>query len=190
MITEIKVIKALIENKGLTIRELAKIIKADYKITHIAVQRLIKKNVVKSEVVGKSKLCSIGQENFSLQIYTAEDERRSEILRNKDINQLLKHVLYKVKTSFFILLLFGSYAKRTQTKNSDIDLIFVFKESGWDDKIHEILSLVPLKTQPLVFTEEEFVRMKDSKELNIIKEAFRKYIILYNIEGFYRLKNA
>lgn len=189
MLTEIKIIKVLIDNKEMTIRDLAKNIKADYRISYIATQRLIKKGVVIAKIVGKSTLCSLSKKYFGLEMYKAEDERKNELLKNKNIDQLLKHVLYKIKTSFFILLLFGSYAKGIQTKSSDIDLIFIFRESGWDDKIYDFLSLIPLKTQPLVFTEEEFVRMKDSKESNVIKEMLNNYIILYNIESFYRLKN-
>ena len=190
MQTEIKIIKSLIVNKESTIRELAKQIKADYRITHIALQRLIKKDIVRVRTIGKSKLCSLNREHFSSDIYNAEDERKSELLKNKDIDQLLKQILYKIKTGFFSLLLFGSYAKKTQTKNSDIDLIFIFKDAGFEDKVKEILSLIPLKTHSLVFSEEEFIRMKDSKEPNVIKEALEKYVILYNIEGFYRIKNA
>mgnify|MGYP001563419659 CR=1 FL=1 len=189
MKTETKIIKSLIEDGEMTIRELSKKIKADYKISHMAVNNLIKKKVINTKNIGNSILCSLNKDYFGIELYKAEDERRTEILKNKDINQLLKHVLYKVKTTFFVLLLFGSYAKRTQTKNSDIDLILIFRESGFEDKINEILSLIPLKTHSLVFTEEEFVRMKDSKESNVVKEALSKYVVLYNIESFYRLKN-
>lgn len=190
MKTEIKIIKILIENKELTIRELSHNIKSDYRITHIAVQRLIKKGAVKTKIVGKSKLCSLNKDYFGLEIYESEDERRISLLKNKDINQLLKQITYKLNTSFFTLLLFGSYAKRTQNKHSDIDLIFIFRESIWENKINDLLSLIPLKTHSLVFTEEQFIQMKDSKEPNVIKEILNNYIILYNIEGFYRLKNA
>ena len=162
MKTETKIIKSLIEDKEMTIRELSKKIKADYKISHVAVNNLIKKKVINTKNIGNSILCILNKDYFGIELYKAEDERRTEILKNKDINQLLKHVLYKVKTTFFVLLIFGSYAKRKNTKNSDIDLIFIFKD-GFEDKINEILSLIPLKTHSLIFTEEEFVRMKDSK---------------------------
>jgi len=124
METELKVVKYFIENKkSKTIREIAKQIKADYRITYTAVQRLIKKNILQVQTVGKSSLCQLNEKYYCIEIYEAEDERKLEMLKNKNINQLYKEIMSKVKTCSFILLLFGSYAKKTQTKTSDIDLL-------------------------------------------------------------------
>ncbi|MEK6899656.1 MAG: nucleotidyltransferase domain-containing protein, partial [Nanoarchaeota archaeon] len=182
MKTELKIIKGFIENKKpKTIREIAQQIKADYRITYIAVQRLIEKKILKVQTVGKSSLCSWDEKYFGTQVYNVEDERKEEILKNKNINQLYKEIMSKVKISSFILLLFGSYAKRKHTKTSDIDLLLVSNETNFESKIFDILSLLPLKTHALVFTEEEFIRMKDSKKSNVIQEAIESNIILYGI---------
>ena len=191
METELKIIKYFIENKKpTTIRGIAKKIRSDYKITHIATQRLIEKNILKVQTVGKSSLCRLDEKYYGLGIYEAENERRENILKHKNINQLYKEIMSKVKTSAFILLLFGSFAKRKQTKSSDIDLLFISNENLFESKISDILSLLPLKTHALVFTEEEFIRMKDSKKSNVIQEAIEINIILYGIEAYYKLKNA
>ena len=86
--------------------------------------------------------------------------------------------------------MFGSYIKNKQTKSSDIDIMFISNENGFENKVLNILSLLPIKTHALVFTEKEFIRMKDSKEPNVVKEAIENNIILYGIENYYRLKNA
>jgi predicted nucleotidyltransferase len=191
MKTELKIIKYFIENKKQkTIREIAQQIKADYRITHTAVQRLIRKNILKVQTIGKSSLCSLNEKYFGANFYEAENERREDILKNKNIDQLYKEIMSKVKTGSFILLLFGSYAKRKQTKSSDIDLLFISNENNFESKISDILSLLPLKTHALVFTEEEFIRMKDSKKSNVVQETIESNIILYGIEAYYRLKNA
>jgi len=191
MKTELKIIKYFVENKKpKTIREIAKQIKADYRITYIAIQRLIEKNVINVQTVGKSSLCRLDEKYYGIRIYEAENERKENILKNKNINQLYKEIMSKVKTSSFILLLFGSYAKSKQTKTSDIDLMFISNEEDFESKISDILSLLPLKTHALVFTEEEFTRMKDTKKSNVIQEAIESNIILYGIEAYYWLKNA
>ena len=191
MQTELKIIKYFIENKKpKTIREIAKQIKADYKITHTATQRLIQKNILKAQTIGKSSLCSLNEKYFGIEVYEAEDERKENILKNSNIKQLYKEIISKVNTGFFILLLFGSYAKNKQTKTSDIDLMFISNDKDFESKISNILSLLPLKTHALVFTEEEFIRMKDSKKSNVIQEAIESNIILYGIEAYYRIKNA
>jgi len=191
MKTELKILKHFIENKkAKTIREIAQQIKSDYRITHTAVQRLIEKKVLNVQTVGNSSLCKLDEKHYGIEIYEAENERRENILKNMNINQLYKEIMSKVKTSSFILLLFGSYAKSKQTKTSDIDLLFISNEHNFESKITDILSLLPLKTHALIFTEEEFTRMKDAKKSNVIQEAIESNIILYGIEAYYWLKNA
>ena len=189
MKTEIKVIKSLIEKKKETIREIAKQIKADYRITYIAVQRLIEKKIINIEIVGKSILCRL-ENGWAIEICEAEEERKQSILKISNIKQLYKELIAKVNTSFYVLLLFGSYAKRKQTENSDIDLLFISNEKEFENKITAILSMLPLKTHALVFTEEEFVRMKDAKKPNVVQEAIENNIILYGCEAYNRMKNA
>lgn len=190
MKTEIKIIKALIESKEMTIRQISKKINADYKITHIAIQRLIEKKIITVKTIGNSSLCRLNNSHYSIEIYEAEDERRKVILKNNNINQLLKEIMNKIGTSLFILLIFGSYVKKEQTKKSDIDLMFISKDSGFEDKVHGIISLIPFKVHPLIFSEKEFKMMLYSRESNVVKEAMDNYIILYGAENFYRLKNA
>lgn len=191
MKTKQKIIRLFIDdNKPKTIREIAKRINADYRITHTATQRLIAENIIKTKTVGKSSLCELNKSYYGNEIYDAEHERKNGILKNRNIRQLYKEVTSKIDTCLFVLLLFGSYAKRKQMGSSDIDLLFISNEKNFENKISDILSLLPLKTHALVFTEEEFIRMKDAKKANVVQEAIENNIILYGIEAFYRLKNA
>jgi len=191
MKTELKVIRHFIESrKPATIRDIAKRIKADYKITYTATQRLIQKNILDVQDVGNSSLCRLNEDYYSIEIYETENQRREGILKNKNLNQLYREIMSKIKTSSFILLLFGSYAKRKQTKSSDIDMLCVSNEKDFESRISDILSLLPLKIHALVFREEEFIRMKDSKKPSVVHEIMEKNIILYGIEAYYRLKNA
>lgn len=191
MKTELKIIKLFIKDKRpRTIRELARAINSDYKITYTAMQELIHKKIVIMEPVGGSSLCRLNVNYYGRDVYEAEDERKREILKNKNLNQVYKEIISKAGTSFFVFLLFGSYAAGRQTKSSDIDLMFISNEKDFESKIGDTLSILPLKTHSLVFTEEEFIRMKDAKKPNVIHEVIEKNIILYGTEAFYRLKNA
>lgn len=191
MKTSTKILKILIGlKKPLTIREISQKIKSDYRITYLASQELIKKNILNVDKFGNSSVCSLNDKNFNLEIYKAEDERRIELLKNKDLNQILKEVMSKIESSEFIILLFGSYAKKSQKKHSDIDLMFISNDKNFEERIETIFSLLPLKTHFFVFTEEEFKKMKDSKKPNVTTEAIKNNVILYGIENYYRLKNA
>ena len=191
MKTEYKILKMMIENKqDFTIREIAKRIGADYRITYVAVQRLVQKNILIIKLVGRSSLCSLNERYYGAEVYQTEEERRTSLLKDKNINQLFKDVMAKVGTSFFICLLFGSCVKGKWKKGSDIDLIFVSNEVNFEKEIGNILSLLPLKIHILVFTEREFKKMYDSKKLNVVKEAMKGYVILHGIENLYYLKHA
>jgi predicted nucleotidyltransferase len=190
MKTETKIIQALIEQrKSMTIRALSRLIKSDYRITHTAIKNLIRKQAVLAKTVGKSSLCSLNGDYYGLEIYLAEKQRTESLLKNKNINQLYKEVMAKVKTGLFVFLVFGSYAKGLQTRKSDIDLLFISDEKGFQKKIDSILSLLPLETHALVFTQAEFLQMRDSRSMNVVKEAMENNIILYNADTYYFLKN-
>ncbi|MBI2665215.1 nucleotidyltransferase domain-containing protein [Candidatus Woesearchaeota archaeon] len=191
MKTELKIIKHFItDKKAKTIREISKQIKADYRITYIAVQKLVRKKALIARTIGKSTLCEFNRWYYGVDIYLAEEERKEEIFKNSDIKQMYHEVITRIGTSFFILLLFGSYAKGKQTKNSDIDLLFITNGDHFEHKIMDILSLLPLKTHCLFFTEEEFIRMKDAKKPNVVQEAIENNILLYGVESYYLLKNS
>jgi len=191
MKTITKIIKLFIEEKeSFTIREIAKRIRADYRITHTAVQRLVNKNILFSKTVGKSSLCSLNNQYYGIEIYQVEEERKQTIIKNKNINQIYKEIMAKTNTNLFIFLLFGSYAKNKQTNTSDIDLMFICNDKLFEEKINDLLSLIPLKIHHLIFTEEEFRRMKDAKKPNVVQEAIKNNLILYGTENYYYLKNA
>ncbi len=187
MKTALKIVKLFLEDRTQkTIREISKQIKADYRITHTAVQRLIEKKILMAETIGKSTVCKLNIHQFSTEIYIAETEKRDEILKDRNLKQLYNELISKIKTTFFIVLLFGSYAKGLQTKSSDIDLLFICNEKNFEDTVSNILSLIPLKIHPIIITEEEFIRMKESKKSNVVHEAINSNIVLIGIELFYQ----
>ncbi|MBW2983440.1 nucleotidyltransferase domain-containing protein [Candidatus Woesearchaeota archaeon] len=191
MKTETTIIRHLLDTKhAVTIRELARRIGSDYRITHTAVQRLIGKGVLHATTVGKSTLCRLAPDHDGPDIRLAEEERKEEALQDKNLHKLHDEVIGNMGTSFFVLLLFGSHAKGTATKESDIDLLLITDDEEAEERLHEKLSLLPLKTHAIAVTEEEFVRMNNAKETNVVKEAVKHNIPLYGVEPYYRMKNA
>ena len=187
MKTEIKILKILIEHREpLTIRALAIKVGSDYKIIHTAVKLLLKKDLVIEKRVG-SAIEIVISNKFSKEIFEAEFERRETFLRDKRFSAMIHHIKRNIGTKNFILLLFGSYAKRNQTKNSDIDLMFIVPTEEYEKKIESILSSIPLPIQSHVFTERQFIKMKNIKEFNVGNEAIKHNIILYGIEQYYEL---
>ncbi len=187
MQTENKIIKYLIETKKEpTIRELAKGIKADYKIVHTAVKRLIDKKLIGEKRVGKSLQLKI-LNKLSKEVLMVEIERREEMLKNKSLKIMMNSLLQNLNQVNLIILLFGSYANKKADKNSDIDLMFVVPDIKIEKKIDDAVSILPLKIHALVFSEEQFKNMLFSREINVVKEAVKNNIVLYGIEQYYSL---
>ena len=191
MKTEIEIIKLFIrEKKPKTIREISRALEKDYKIIHTAVQLLVNKSIIITETIGSSTLCRLSN-NYGIEVYTAESERREKILQNKNIEQINKEINTKIKTSFYILLLFGSYAKNKQTKNSDIDVVILVCDSMETKKVYaELAHECELNIPPIhlyVFKNSEFFEMLVNKEVNYGKEIVKNNLILYGGQIYFQI---
>ncbi|MBU2589450.1 MAG: nucleotidyltransferase domain-containing protein [Nanoarchaeota archaeon] len=187
---EVEIIKLLIENKDkeLSINQIAKLLKKDYKNAHNIIMRLSKMKLIKLELFGRSYRVILFNKAQPL-IYEAEYLRRQELLKNKNLS-VMYDSFKSLHSKFYTLLVFGSYAKKTQNKQSDIDLLFIIpntEEENIEKEIENILSTLPLKIHLNIFKENEFIAMKNSKEVTVGSEAMMKNIILHGIESYYEM---
>ena len=187
---EAEIIKLLIENKEkeLSINQIAKLLKKDYKNAHNIVTRLSMMKIVKLEAFGKSYKVILASKTHPL-IYEAEYIRRQELLKNKDI-AVMYDSFRNMRSKLYVLLVFGSYAKKTQTKQSDIDIMFIVPvdaEERMEKEIENIIETLPLKIHVNIFKESDFIAMKKSKEVTVGSEAIMKNIILHGIESYYEM---
>jgi hypothetical protein len=174
----------LVENNqdSFSIREISNKIKKDYKNTYDAVKQMPSVKITK---VGSSNQVSFNF-NFSTLLFGVEMQRQKRVLKDKNM-QILYSDLCKINAQF-ILLLFGSRAKRKQTKRSDYDLLLL---SDSPEKIEQKIGLYPTNIDLNVFSLDEFRQMLLSKEFTVISEAVKNNVILFGTEDYYRLiKNA
>lgn len=173
-------------SNDVNISKIAKGLKMDYKTAYEIIKRLEKENVVMLETFGGSSKVSLTN-LLSIQLYNAEKKRREDILKDKNLSVILKYFEEGLPTKLYVLLLFGSYAKKTNTKHSDIDLFFIMSDEKFESSINRIASLIPLNIHVNIFTEKEFISMKNSKEITVGSEAIKSNIILHGIESYYEL---
>ncbi len=182
MKTEIKIIKFLLPcRKTCTIREISKHINSYYKITHTAVQRLIKKGIIESRKAGQSAQISLTG-RLAKEVYEAEGERRNELLK-KSVFRSLYAKLAGIKPPF-IALIFGSYAKGTADRKSDIDLMIIADEKK-QRELESKISLLPFNIHTVSLTYDEFAQMAKSREFSVVSEALKCNVILAGIEDYY-----
>ncbi|MGV8172560.1 MAG: nucleotidyltransferase domain-containing protein [Candidatus Woesearchaeota archaeon] len=178
-----KILKLLLDHKEdkFTIKKIAELSKINYRIAYEKVFILQKDGLIKITQAGQSKLCECTYK-FSSTLFLAEDERRRVLFKNKDF--LVIHNRLSELTFPFIALLFGSHAKGTASKHSDIDLLFI---GGDEKKLRSTISLIPDKMHMTYVSYEDFIQMAKSREFTVVSEAIKNNIILIGIEEYYRL---
>ncbi|MBC7118850.1 MAG: nucleotidyltransferase domain-containing protein [Methanobacteriaceae archaeon] len=184
-IAEVKIVSTLIEKgeEKISISQLARELKMDYKNVYTNVKKLERENILIFERFGKAINCILNKKVHPL-IFFAEYKRREKLLRNRSLK-----ILYEKLNSLsfpFIALIFGSYAKGKPTKKSDIDLMIICEKER-EKEVEATISLLPLNIHPIILTPKEFLNMAKTREFTVVSEAINKNIILIGIEDYYRL---
>jgi predicted nucleotidyltransferase len=195
MKTKTKIVISFLEQekyapeKYATITEIARRIRADYRITHTTVQQLLADNVLCMTKVGNSSVCTLNKRYMGIEILAAETERRHRVMRIQNIKKLWEDVANRVGSSHFTLLLYGAYARGEENKFSDINLLFISNEQDFSKKVDAALFDIPLRVHTTVVTEAQFLSLANSvNPSSTVKEVVRQNIILHGIESFYLLQ--
>ena len=187
MNSAVKIIKLVLSKKEerFTIKKIAESLKINYRIAYEQAQKLEKEGLLKITKTGNSNICEFSGK-FNEKIFEAEYSRRKDIFKNKDL-MVLHSRLVELKFPF-IALLFGSHAKGTANRHSDIDILTV---GGSQKEIQAALDLLPDKIHLTAIGYEDFISMVKSKEFTVVSEAIKNNIILIGIEEYYRvMENA
>ena len=180
-----EIVIKLIENdeKRLTIHQLSQKTGIPYSNVHNIIKKLENEDLVSLEKIGNAYQCRINKKVHPL-IFEAEFERRKVLMKNSDF-KVLQTKLNSLKFSFTAII-FGSHAKGTASKGSDVDMLVV-GESKRETDIERTVSILPLNIHFLFFSYEEFLSMSQSREFNVVSEAIKSNVILVGIEDYYRL---
>lgn len=159
--------------------------KKSYQRVHETIKFLADKKILKIEKYGNSSMASIllGSQSIPLLSYLEEQEALSKKIPN------IEKILEFKEFLDDIVLVTGSYAKGTQTKQSDIDLAIITKENAFKkQKLAENLTLTfHPKIHAIAFTYKDFKEMLLSKEENFGKEVFKNCLIFRNARRYYEL---
>lgn len=168
-------------NKKYTMRELSIELKIPYASFYRTVNSI--NDLLTIEKVGKSKVITINKQNRILKSHLAvsSDEERKEYLKKYPI---IRKIYQELNTDS-IVILFGSYAKKTQTEKSDIDLLIINKDGKKNISFSKYELLFKIKINPIFITKKEFKLMIKDKEENVGKQVLYDHIILNNPEGFW-----
>src|SRR3989344_4864714 len=185
---------------GLTILKISKTLKIGYRPAYNHISEMEKEGIIKIEKIGSAKLCSLNFSNPKTRhLLENLDLGRKEELYGRNINlKIIDNLISKLTEKFISeihsVVLFGSYAKGTATKQSDIDLLFIvsnIKNKNLRESIERESANYQyshnIKISPLITDIEELKKMLNAKELNVGKEIKECGISLYGHEMFWRI---
>ncbi|MCK5474034.1 MAG: nucleotidyltransferase domain-containing protein [Candidatus Aenigmarchaeota archaeon] len=180
---EQKIICAFLENYKAKwhLREIARKTKISPQTAHRYLNALEMKNILKTEYVGKNKNFFLNKENIITKhtVLKSEIEKTSEFLKNHPKIHLILEQLNPKKA-----IIFGSYAKSTETKDSDIDMILFEKTSI--KKITELEITYNLEINTKNTTTNEFKKLlKQDNALAI--EVLKNHIIFSGFDDIVNL---
>ncbi|MFH1683216.1 MAG: nucleotidyltransferase domain-containing protein [Candidatus Woesearchaeota archaeon] len=189
--TQLKILVYLIDHQDelLGIRELAKRISVVYYLVQKNVQRLKEKNIITLQKAGRTSIIRISSEVEPS--YLLEAERfKKELFYQKypHLKVISKKIIQQMASSFFVLLVFGSYASGNPRKDSDLDLLIITpKPKNAERTIRSIARTSTIDIHETIVTEKSFLSMLQKKELNVALEAEMNHILIYGTENFYKL---
>lgn len=191
--TQEKILNLLISRQGeqFTIRGMSRILKKSYTLVYNNISNLEKRAIIIKQSIPPAQIIRLSEFAPKEIIMGIEFKRKEELLQNHSwIKLLLNDILTATKEKFFILLIFGSYAKGTQNIKSDLDLLFIVQgKKDIKDIENKIYNLYSKIKKSLTFIDiNDFNKMiHNTNELNVGNEAKKNHIILQGIEEYYKI---
>ena len=188
-------------DKGLTILEVSKQLRIGYRPAYNHIIEMGKEGIINIEKIGNSKQCRLNLENPKTKHFleSLDLAKKEEVYKeNPRIKLIIENIISKITEKFMSeihsIILFGSYAKGTAIKQSDIDLLFVVNDlknkslrESIDRECASYQYSYNFKINPLIVNIEELKKMLKAKELNVGKEVRKYGISLYGHEMFWRI---
>ena len=185
---------------GLTILEISKQLKIGYRPAYNHIGEMEKEGIIQIEKIGSAKQCKLNLENpktrHLLEYLDIEKKERlcKDYPKLKAIENLISKLTERFISQIHSVVLFGSYAKNTDTKASDIDLLFIVNDLK-DKSLRESIERESasyqyshnLQVSPMITDINELKKMLKAKELNIGKEVKDYGISFYGHEMFWRI---
>ena len=200
--TLLKIIGLMRKNldKGLTILEISKQLKIGYRPAYNHISEMEKEGIIQVNKIGSAKQCSLNLSSPKTRhlLESLDIARKEELFKKnqklKIIDNLISKLTEKFMSEIHSIVLFGSYAKGTATKQSDIDLLFIITNLK-DKSLRETIERESasyqyshnIKISPLITDIAEFQKMLKARELNVGKEVKEYGISLYGHELFWRI---
>lgn len=153
-------------------------------IVQIALKEFKTQNLIKTKKIGDITIYSLNLDN-NLTVSYLNLINEIELSKKNIPKGVLQEIQNRVSkhTEFFILILFGSYAKNKATKKSDIDIAVIIESDQTRKEVSPYLETIKrrelLKIDYHIITKNEFLEMLKSEYENLGKQIFKDNLVYY-----------
>ena len=153
-------------------------------IVQIALKEFQKHNLITTKKIGDVTVYSLNFNNH-LTLSCLNLINAFELSKSKTPLKLMETIQQRILkyTEFFILLVFGSFAKNTSTPTSDLDIAVIVESEQTKKNIAPYLETIQRREViPLdyhIFTRTEFLEMLKADFENVGKQLFKSSIVYY-----------
>jgi predicted nucleotidyltransferase len=181
--------------ESFTVRQIADAIGKDYKISHVMTMRLAEQHYIIAEKKPPVTYCKLNLKGNSSLLAYIEGVRASRFFaKNRDLEILVNDILSKFDSPFFTLIIFGSYVKRTASKKSDLDILFVIPDRTLEKEVSSAVGSIehisPIGLHDVVLTSGEFADLLKQKTANVAWEAVDNRVVPYGAEALFKMLEA
>jgi len=189
--TKIKIVGELEkEHKGIHLRAIARAVNSGLPNVKRFLEILEKEKVVKKEKEANLIRFKLRKSQKTL-AYLKELNTERFLQLPVKIQGSVNEFLEELEEKPLIALIFGSYAKNSYTKESDIDILLVFQKLTNEKDIENTAKKVSMRTNskinPIYVEYVNFERNLLNKEHDFSREIRQNVIILLGIENYYSL---
>ena len=153
-------------------------------IVQIAIKKFKEQDLVRTEITGDVTTYSLNLANNATLSYL-NLINDLDLQKRKFPKEILSEVQKKIskQTDFFILIVFGSYAKNKATEKSDLDIAIIVESKQTKKEVTPLIETVKRREiKPIdyhVFTKSEFLEMLKADIENVGKQIYKNSFIYY-----------
>lgn len=188
---KIEVLTEIYLNPGIHLREIARKTNLGIPAVKNHLDKLLAERVVNKKMEGRNVKFFVNFKNRRVIPYLSEAEMARIGKLPGFISSAIADFLLLLEKKPVLTIIFGSYAKGNYTKESDLDVLFVFNEieREIEAKTRLISSRYSIKIRPVYLTWKEFrARFFDAKDV-FMREVKERSIIFNGMEYWVMLEN-
>lgn len=182
-----KVLEKIYSSSNVKISDLLRETKVSPNVGYPLINGLLKDSVIEEKITGEGKPVlrilspNLGSESGKL-VFSLIEKNKSIVFfeGHKELRGAFEHLSSELGKTTAVI--FGSYARGTETADSDIDLLLILDRKGEKEKLEKICEtcFVTLKARvsPRIIAANDFRQMKEKDE--VIKGIIREHVCVHN----------